>query len=180
MEELKRGDHFVPTGGTYPADAYQVFDDANPARLSIVPMSGGRVFSVPRSEIQAKGFRKVDPETEPKQLRPARFALGHSDYKQAHPGYTFGDLWNGWECPYFPRESADAIALEMNAGLGAEGITYDPERDAYVINAEAYGYDPGDEPEIVKAERIPGADVPVYAIGNRSWCWEEVAPPESR
>lgn len=111
------------------------------------------------------------------QLRKARFALEHDDYERAHEGYTFGDLWNGWSCPYFTREAGDAIALEMCTEPGTEGLRYDPERDAYVISAEALGYDPDDEPEIFPAERIPGVDVPVYGIGRRGWCWEEVSPP---
>lgn len=171
MKALKKGDFFVPTGGSYPADMWEVHDDAGPDRLSIVPASGGLVITVARSEIRRKGFRKVDPKTEPKQLRRARFALGHDNYEKAHPGYTFGDLWNGFDCPYFDRASADSIMLDM------PGMTYDSENDAYTISAEALGYEPEDEPEVFPAERIPGVDAPVYGIGRGGWCWEEVAPP---
>lgn len=32
-----------------------------------------------------------------------------------YEGYTNGNHWNGWACPYFTREVADQIAREVNA-----------------------------------------------------------------
>lgn len=176
METLKKGDFFVLTGGSYPVDTWEVYGDEDPTRLSLVPMSGGPVALVLRAEITRVGYRKVDPESEPKQLRKARFALGHDNYDAAHEGYTFGDLWNGWECPYFTREVGEAIALEMQ---GEEAITYDAERDAFVLTYEPWGNGEPCPPEIFRAKRLPGVDVPVYAIGAWGWCWEIVEPPSA-
>jgi hypothetical protein len=32
-----------------------------------------------------------------------------------YEGYTNGNHWNGWACPYFTRQIAEQIAREVNA-----------------------------------------------------------------
>lgn len=85
-------------------------------------------------------------------------------------GFTDGDSWNGWACPYFTRETAEAVlkASEKN------GFTwqYDNESRSFLVQ---HSNDPQDyEPERFSAMSIlvNGAEHVVYAIGAYSWVWE--------
>lgn len=79
--------------------------------------------------------------------------------------------WNGFVCPYFRKEDADAIMDIFNSEpkCGAT-ISFDESSDAYVItNFEEYGGD---------VERIDGMDIMfegeeihVYPMGSWNWCW---------
>ena len=88
------------------------------------------------------------------------------DISENRKGFTCGQYWNGWECPYFEKEeSADII----NSVLGYRGSAhFDESEDSFHVQLEE-----GDEPEIFK-----GLDIVViseikhvYPIGAFSWCW---------
>jgi hypothetical protein len=74
-------------------------------------------------------------------------------------GFSYGNTWNGWACPYFTKESGLLIAKLMPDF----GMTYDEENDRFVAESEYYDRD---EWESVV---IDGAKY--YPIGNCSWCW---------
>lgn len=88
------------------------------------------------------------------------------------PGFTAGDRWNGWACPFFTRDVADRIAVafvnqfaeEDRAGVTA---TYTPVTDTYRLRCEENG------PEDTQGQDIcvNGGVVHVYAIGAFCWCW---------
>lgn len=42
-----------------------------------------------------------------------------------YEGYTKGNHWNGWACPYFTKEVADQIAREVNADAPDCTMCYD-------------------------------------------------------
>jgi len=89
-------------------------------------------------------------------------------------GYTRGQYWNGWACPYFPKETADAVIASMNT-LGEDEnprIRYDPAQDAYVSEDPHF---PG-EPTIWAGEDLETTEGKkrVYAIGAFSLIWDEV------
>lgn len=48
-----------------------------------------------------------------------------------YEGYTKGNHWNGWACPYFTREVADQIAREVNADAPDCTMCYDKANDAF-------------------------------------------------
>ena len=85
-------------------------------------------------------------------------------------GYTDGDIWNGWACPYFLQEVAEKVLAESEAnGYSWE---YEEAQDAYVVRNEN---DPVDyEPEIFEGIEISveGNRTTVYPIGAYSWVWE--------
>lgn len=92
-------------------------------------------------------------------------------------GYSRGEYWNGWACPYFPRETAEAVMRATNVLADLEKdaestrIRYDPAKDAYVGEDSAFP----DEPYIWAGEDLATTDgtVRVYTIGAFSWIWDE-------
>lgn len=85
-------------------------------------------------------------------------------------GFTCGDTWNGWRCPYFTREEAIEV---LNASV-SNGYSwrYDDEPGVFLVR---HPHDPADsEPERFDAIRISvnGCSIEVYAIGAYSWAWE--------
>lgn len=102
------------------------------------------------------GFRRADFAIE---------ALGNVSFQ----GFTRGETWNGWECPYFSRETAEQIlkASERNGYRWR----YDDKADAYLVN---HLDDPEDfEPERFEKNiiRIGDFEIAVYAVGAYSWTW---------
>lgn len=82
-------------------------------------------------------------------------------------GYTNGELWNGWEKPYFEKRISDKI-LEVCKKYVDDRSYYDNKKDEYII------YSNDDEPEIFVSEIIETSDgrKKVYGIGAGSWTWD--------
>ena len=85
-------------------------------------------------------------------------------------GFTLGENWNGWACPYFTRDQASAL-VEGWLALGGQAH-YDAASDEFVFSSleasdqlpERYG------PTDVAGQRL-------YPIGTRAWIWEDVSHP---
>ncbi len=79
-------------------------------------------------------------------------------------GYTQGETWNGFECPYFLFESAQRL---MSA-LSAEGQTafYDEKTDEFVCAEEDYE----DAPDRYGALEVEGLGK-LYPVGAFVWTW---------
>jgi hypothetical protein len=96
---------------------------------------------------------------------------------QAFEGYTRGESWNGWSCPYFTFERAQAV-VEAWQGQGwaasfdeAAGLfTFAVGHDMDTGEAEAH--------ESFGSLQIEGRTL--YPIGASSWMWEETEPLESQ
>lgn len=90
---------------------------------------------------------------------------------QAFEGFTHGDKWNGWACPFFDRTTAENLLRESEAN---EYVWhYDGKRDAFIVRSTS---DPEDyEPEVFSGvtAQIGEAEVTLYGIGANSWVWEE-------
>jgi hypothetical protein len=86
-------------------------------------------------------------------------------------GYANGTTWNGWACPYFSRDVAEAV-LEASTANGYQWL-YDGDRDTYVVRSidDPDGYEPEQFPG--QTVEINGKEVKVYPIGAYSWIWEE-------
>jgi hypothetical protein len=97
------------------------------------------------------------------ELRPIRVTL---DHEVAFDGFTYGELWNGFECPYFTKEVADQI-LEYFKTTGQPNCRYNAEADVYVFYHED-GCE--DEPDYFGITSKNG----MYAIGAWGWAWVEV------
>ena len=103
-------------------------------------------------------------------LRKAVFAID-SISGATFEGYTDGDSWNGWACPYFEKPEAEHVlkASEANNYIWS----YDSEQDAFIVRSKD---DPEEyEPEVFEAVQRNvegGEEVKVYGIGAYSWIWE--------
>lgn len=101
-------------------------------------------------------------------LKEAVFCFdGHTD--TTFPGYTNGDTWNGWACPYFERDIAEQVAeywMEIHEDNPDEGFEseYDPRRDAFLFHEPVH-----DEPLIFESTEVEGKRL--YAVGAYHWTW---------
>lgn len=84
----------------------------------------------------------------------------------------FGLDWNGWELPAFTLDEAKAMVARYSGGDLT--ITYDPEKDAFVMIEASYVNDEGYEPTVIPAERIEGIETPVYDFSPIGWVWSKV------
>lgn len=70
--------------------------------------------------------------------------------------------WNGWACPYFTRETAEAILRDIPDST----YRYDESRDMLILQYM------NDEPQEWEGLLFDG--VTMYAIGSHDWTWEAV------
>jgi hypothetical protein len=95
-------------------------------------------------------------------LRRARFKL-ETFPEEYFDGYTKGEEWNGWACPYFSFETAKEIIESHNSFLNSRAW-YDENEDKFVVQfpAETEEY----YPIVANGEKL-------YPIGSMAWIWEE-------
>lgn len=100
-------------------------------------------------------------------FKKARFSLDAYE-GEMFEGYTRGETWNGFECPYFLRENAERIIEVFSSRQTA---FYDEMADCFVFVSE----DNSDEDE---AERFSALEVAgigrIYPIGAFVWAWDKV------
>jgi hypothetical protein len=104
------------------------------------------------------------------ELRSAEFYL-EIDPGTTFSGYTKGDTWNGWACPYFEKDVAEQIAKhhgEIHRYDDEEGYwaEYDAERDVFAFHDTQY-----EEPREFGAVEID--DKNLYPVGAYCWTWVE-------
>lgn len=88
---------------------------------------------------------------------------------QSFDGYSLGEVWNGFACPYFTFEQAQRVAdVSRRFGFGA---WYDEDLDQFVFAGEDESSDPN-ECESFPSTMIDGAKF--YPIGAFTWIWEEI------
>ena len=91
-----------------------------------------------------------------------RFTLDFLEGQQFE-GYTRGEDWNGFACPYFTFDQAQCIA-DAWRGSG-KNASYDNNRDEFTFEMQD-----GEEDRFY-SEEIEG--VKLYPIGAGSWIWSE-------
>lgn len=102
------------------------------------------------------------------ELRQARFYLD-SEPEVIFRGYTEGDTWNGFACPYLEFSVAQEVArLYEETHGGNWKAKYISEEDTFRFHDPAY-----EEPEEFAPVKLSG-DERLYAIGAYSWAWHEV------
>ena len=101
-------------------------------------------------------------------LRETQFAIDTLGDK-VFEGYTQGEEWNGWACPYFTFEQAQKVVEAFNKGERFEGdkieARYDAEQDAFCFLFESSG-----ESDDFAAVELEGQKF--YPIGAGCWIWE--------
>jgi hypothetical protein len=78
-------------------------------------------------------------------------------------GFTLGETWNGWACPYFTLEQAHRV-VEAHRAQGGKAW-YDETQDLFVFGFRE------DEVDAFPVEMVEGHKL--YAIGAGCWIWEE-------
>lgn len=107
-----------------------------------------------------------------KELRKAQFYLD-IDPEETFEGYTKGDTWNGWACPYFEKDVAEQVAehySELHRYEGEEEYwaEYAAEKDVFAF------YDTqSEEPQEFGAVQVGGEKL--YPIGAYCWTWVQIA-----
>lgn len=86
-------------------------------------------------------------------------------------GWTAGDTWNGWECPYFEKDEAEAINKHVSG-------YYDESTDSYKVNIEGEPTTAETPEEMVdtfesQIIKTPEGDKKVWAMGAYSWVWDK-------
>lgn len=81
-----------------------------------------------------------------------------------HTAYVEEGTWNGWLCPWFTKEEADAMNVWLDEMFGSE-LVYDPKLDVFICDGEQFKG---------KDIEVDGATMHLYPIGNGSWVWQEV------
>lgn len=88
-------------------------------------------------------------------------------------GYSFGDYWNGFECPFFTEDVATAILEEtLDADLTQDyflSYEYDEEKDMFILETRNIDL----EFEAIYIETEAGKRIALYPIGSWIWCWSK-------
>lgn len=140
-----------------------------PSSVTLAPKGGGFVYRVPKLLFQTD-FDPA-PTTKPT-WRKGRFGFD-SEAEYPYVGYTSGQRWNGWECPWFELDEAQQIVADATH----TGSKYNPDKDCFEQRDYA-----DDEVYALPAQSIlcEGKYVRVYIVVD-GWCWEEWVPePEVR
>jgi hypothetical protein len=158
-----KGDIIIPVEAVYPSGALSVDGYEADGTLLAHPLGGGLQYRFKTGA--EKRFRVVPKaETESALWRRAKFSI--EGVETEFQGWTKGQLWNGWEMPYFEFGEAQRVIEMLTDPKGK----YDAERDCFVSpNSD------GEEDiwEAVNVTMLGGATVKVYGIGAGAWIWDE-------
>jgi hypothetical protein len=101
-------------------------------------------------------------------MRPTKFKIESLGY-ETFDGFTLGEDWNGWACPYFTFEQAQKVLKnfnELRKIIGQKNLAfYDCAIDAFVFPVDE------DEPEVFAA--VVKNKLKYYPLGAFCWIWEE-------
>lgn len=84
-------------------------------------------------------------------------------------GITFGNYWNGWECPYFKMDECLKLLPVFNLDNDYMQIEYNQQDDAFYLNDFAYP----EEPSIYHANMIDGEKY--YPLGSWFLTWSKIS-----
>ena len=111
-------------------------------------------------------------------MKKETFAIETSEGIAEYKGVTFGDLWNGWECPLFELEEAQRVIEHFNyqqktfGGEYYDLFTYLVDEDAILTQTFEEGKHLPQYDSIDKGTTIDG--VRYYDIANCNYTWELV------
>lgn len=98
-----------------------------------------------------------------------------TDVGKSFMGYSTAHQWNGWECPLFPKASADEIQQYYNNEYCS--MKYDEEADQYIAE---YPKDDCSEQYEGQDYVVNGKIERLYAIGSHEWCWDIAEQEENQ
>lgn len=98
-------------------------------------------------------------------MQPAKFTIEVYG-EQSFDGFSRGEDWNGWACPYFTFEQAQQV-MEAHRSRGWKAW-YSESEDQFSFD---FSHDGKDEIDAFPGELIEGRKL--YPIGIFCWIWEE-------
>lgn len=122
---------------------------------------------------------------QPNTLTPATFAIEFNYGEVELPGYTFGDRWNGWQCPHFTHAQGMAVVNAWNRSLAEyarfKGLDLSAQLAYYNADADEFVFP--DEQADTGADRFGPVyrgtrREQLYPIGAWGWTWDEVIAEE--
>ncbi len=107
-------------------------------------------------------FKKLNQNNINERLKKAIRGIFSAD-ETSYNGWTFEDYWNGFECPYFEKDEADKIMIDMKGRF---------ENDKYIFDDPDYFPD-YEEDDAFASQVIETVEGPkkVWAIGSWYWTW---------
>ncbi len=117
------------------------------------------------------------------ELRSTRFSTDLTGEDTFFEGFTRGESWNGFSCPYFTFEQGQRIVEATNKAAAEWHLRdpefntfygrYDSQRDAFVFyyKLEADSQTPEQDWDIFPGEMLEG--MKLYPIGAGGWAWTE-------
>ena len=85
-------------------------------------------------------------------------------------GYTVGQPWNGWACPYFTFEQAQEILIAWH--LQGWDAHFDTGQDAFLFFGKPR-FETGQSEDFETFTAFEMECRKLYPIGAFSWTWEE-------
>lgn len=64
-------------------------------------------------------------------INKAIFSIENID--NTFEGYTYGETWNGWACPYFTKDESDKVLKNMVDDYGSGFHIYDNENKRFIV-----------------------------------------------
>lgn len=101
----------------------------------------------------------------PTEARLAKFKIEGLEDVQLE-GYTFGNTWNGWACPYFTYAQAQEVVRVFNEQHCCE-CSYEPTSNTFLFkndNDDTFGS---------ITIKLAGRVTELYPIGAGCWIWSE-------
>lgn len=182
----------------------QIHDVDDNQVVHMATKGGGMVKKIPLNEFDTY-FTIVTPEKLEElktQFEPAMFTIGdNATYDDAIPGFTNGDLWNGWAMPMFRKEDIEehikrtesdywktiifeegALNISSNNAIPSER-PWDDLKALAIKDENLYEVELSDG-LVVTAEWFPAQvimvgddEVTAYPVGAGSWTWETAEAP---
>jgi len=92
-------------------------------------------------------------------------AIFNYDGENNYKGFSIGNSWNGFACPYFEFDVALQICKNINNnGMDESLAYYDATNNFFVIDGDNF------KPIVIENN---GISIIVFAIGAMSWTWEK-------
>jgi hypothetical protein len=100
---------------------------------------------------------------------PAKAAKFSIDDSAEYQGWTFGETWNGFACPYFEKDVADKMTKDFSDEDWK--LYYDAKKNSFIHEPKDEQYET-EEFEVTTIDTLDGKKE-VWPIGAYFWVWEE-------
>lgn len=110
------------------------------------------------------------------ELKEANFTIDTLE-GQTFSGYTLGEEWNGWACPYFTFEQANKLLETYRSMKTYEGK---PLRAYYYSNTDKFCFEVDSHEDIQEFSPVEVEGKKLYPIGSGDWIWQIEETTESK